>query len=54
MDKTIYSFYNVVVPQLTYLLVKEDLPLEEVNGHVVDVVGAGVDTVGKSNDNLFV
>ena len=33
---------------------KEDLPLEEVNGHVVDVVGAGVDTVGKSNDNSFV
>ena len=24
---------------------KEDLTLEEVNGHAIDVVGAGVDTV---------
>lgn len=30
---------------LTYLLTKEDLTLEEVNGHAIDVVAGGVDTV---------
>ena len=30
---------------LTYLLTKEDLTPEEVNGHVIDVVVGGVDTV---------
>ena len=28
-----------------YLLTKEDLTLEEVNGHAIDVVAGGVDTV---------
>ena len=54
MDKTLFSFCNVVVPLLTYLLMKEDLTPEEVNGHVVDVVAGGVDTVRNSNDKLFV
>ena len=30
---------------LTYLLTKEDLAPEEVNGHVIDVVANGVDQV---------
>ena len=30
---------------LTYLLTKEDLTPEEVNGHVIDVVANGVDQV---------
>ena len=30
---------------LTYLLTKEDLTPEEVNGHAIDVVAGGVDTV---------
>ena len=30
---------------LTYLLTKEDLTPEEVNGHAIDVVANGVDTV---------
>ena len=54
MDKTLFYFCNVVVPLLTYLLMKKDLTPEEVNGHVVDVVAGGVDTVRNSNDNLFV
>ena len=33
------------VSLLTYLLTKEDLTPEEVNGHVIDVVLGGVDTV---------
>ena len=37
--------FDLVVPLLTYLLMKEDLTLEEVSGHAIDVVGAGVDTV---------
>ena len=36
---------TLVVPLLTYLLMKEDLTLEEVSGLAIDVVGAGVDTV---------
>ena len=39
-----YSFV-LVVPLLTYLLAKEDLTMEEVNGLANDVVFAGVDTV---------
>ena len=38
---------NLVVPLLTYLLTKGDLTPEEVNGHAVDVMAAGVDTVSK-------
>ena len=53
MDKILFSFCNVVVPLLTYLLMKKDLTPEEVNGHVVDVVAGGVDTVRNSNDNSF-
>ena len=48
MDKTLFYFCNVVVPLLTYLLTKKDLTPEEVNGHVVDVVAGGVDTVRNS------
>ena len=33
------------VSLLTYLLAKEDLTPEEVNGHAIDVVLGGVDTV---------
>ena len=36
---------TLVVPLLHYLLMKEDLTLEEVSGLAIDVVGAGVDTV---------
>ena len=35
----------IVVPLLTYLLTKEKLTLEEVNGLAIDVIWAGVDTV---------
>ena len=38
-------FLIVVVSVLTYLLTKEDLTPEEVNGHAIDVVAGGVDTV---------
>ena len=34
-----------MVPLLTYLLAKEELSLEEVNGTAIDVVTGGVDTV---------
>ena len=43
--KTAFNSLHVVVPVLSYLLMKEDITLEEVNGHAVDVVFAGVDTV---------
>ena len=36
---------TLVVPLLTYLLTKKGLTLEEVNGHAIDVVAAGVRTV---------
>ena len=39
------SHFKLVVSVLTYLLTKEDLTLEEVNGHAIDVVAGGVDTV---------
>ena len=38
-------FSFLVVSVLTYLLTKEDLTPEEVNGHVIDVVANGVDQV---------
>ena len=38
-------FLFLVVSLLTYLLTKKELTLEEVNGHAIDVVTAGVDTV---------
>ena len=41
----ISAFCILVVPVLTYLLTKEDLTPEEVNGHAIDVVANGVDTV---------
>ena len=34
-----------MVPLLTYLLTKDGLSLEEVNGMAIDVVTGGVDTV---------
>ena len=40
-----YSFFFLVVSLLTYLLTKEELTMEEVNGLASDVVFAGVDTV---------
>lgn len=36
---------SLVVPLLAYLLMKEDLTPEEVNGHAIDIVTGGVDTV---------
>ena len=39
------SSLHVVVPLLTYLLMKEDNTPEEVNAIAIDVVFAGVDTV---------
>ena len=41
----ISAFFIAVVSVLTYLLTKEDLTPEEVNGHVIDVVANGVDQV---------
>ena len=38
-------FFILVVSVLTYLLTKEDMTPEEVNGHVIDVVANGVDQV---------
>ena len=45
--KTVFNSLHEVVPVLSYLLMKEDISLEEVNGHAIDVVFAGVDTVRK-------
>ena len=39
------TFFNTVVPLLTYLLIKGELSPEEVVGMSVDVVSAGVDAV---------
>ena len=41
----LFCFFILVVSVLTYLLTKEDLTPEEVNGHAIDVVVGGVDTV---------
>ena len=49
--KTVFNSLHVVVPVLSYLLMKEDITLEEVNGHAIDVVFAGVDTVRKLKRN---
>ena len=38
----------IVVPLLTYLLTKEKLTPEEVNGLAIDVIWAGVDTVSRT------
>ena len=38
---------------LSYLLMKEDITLEEVNGHAIDVVFAGVDTVRKLEETKY-
>ena len=38
-------FLFLVVSLLTYLLTKKELTLEEVNGHAIDAVTAGVDAV---------
>ena len=45
--KTVFNSLHEVVPVLSYLLMKEDITPEEVNGHAIDVVFAGVDTVRK-------
>ena len=45
----ITSYKFLVVPVLTYLLTKEDLSPDEVNGHAIDVVSSGVDTVSKNS-----
>ena len=34
-----------MVPVLTYLFAKEDLTPEEANGHAIDLMAGGVDTV---------
>ena len=39
---------------LTYLLTKEDLTPEEVNGHAIDVVAGGVDTVSVENKRIII
>lgn len=39
---------------LTYLLTKEELTPEEVNGHAIDVVAGGVDTVSGREYNFVV
>ena len=39
---------------LTYLLTKEDLTPEEVNGHAIDVVAGGVDTVSAKWNIKFI
>ena len=39
---------------LTYLLTKEDLTPEEVNGHAIDVVAGGVDTVGVEKKSIII
>ena len=47
-------FFIVVVSVLTYLLTKEDLTPEEVNGHVIDVVANGVDQVSVENKWIII
>ena len=44
------SHLHTVVSLLTYLLTKKELTPEEVVGVVLDVVGAGVDTVSECAD----
>ena len=39
---------------LTYLLTKEDLTPEEVNGHAIDVVAGGVDTVSVEKKRIII
>ena len=39
---------------LTYLLTKEDLTPEEVNGHAIDVVAGGVDTVSVGEEKWII
>ena len=39
---------------LTYLLAKEDLTPEEVNGHAIDVVAGGVDTVSVEKKRIII
>ena len=39
---------------LTYLLTKEDLTPEEVNGHAIDVVAGGVDTVSVEKKSIII
>jgi len=47
-----FSHLQPVVSMLTYLLTKKELTPEEVVGVVLDVVGAGVDTVSICTDML--
>ena len=46
------SHLHTVVSLLTYLLTKKELTPEEVVGVVLDVVGAGIDTVSICTDSL--
>ena len=46
------SHLHTAVSLLTYLLTKKELTPEEVVGVLLDVVGAGVDTVSVFTDNL--
>ena len=39
---------------LTYLLTKEDLTPKEVNGHAIDVVAGGVDTVSVEKKRIII
>lgn len=41
----LFFFQSLVVPLLIYLLTKDELSEEEVNGMAIDVVTGGVDTV---------
>ena len=40
-----FLYTSLVVSVLSYLLAKEELTPEEVNGHAIDVMLGGVDTV---------
>jgi len=40
-------FFIILVPLLTYLLTKEQLTPEEVNGLAIDVIAGGVDNVSR-------
>ena len=51
--KTVFNSLHVVVPVLSYLLMKGDITPEEVNGHAIDVVFAGVDTVRKLEETNY-
>ena len=45
MEELISLIFCVEVSLLTYLLTKEELTPEEVNGQAIEVISAGVDSV---------